>query len=825
MGVEGRSGGKIFGRGGPRANSHLPLTTCMLGIAALIAGFVIVPTTHAAAADGAAGAGGRAGVQAGVASGLWEPEGLRQGVWPAAIGPAAGDPGVDAAASSTWSVQNAANQTAQNGGLISDSCATATSCMAVGGYENGAGAVVTLAEARTGGNWTIHATPNPAGAALSRLDGVSCSAATACIAVGDYINSAGDVLTLAEVWNGTAWSIQTTPNPAGALGSGLSAISCASATSCVAVGDYNNGAGVSEVLAEAWDGTSWTIQTTPDPAGATDSGLFGVSCASARACSAVGSYEGTDGTELTLAEAWNGTSWSLQTSPNPAGATATNLAGVSCSSPSFCVAVGYYVTSAGMGLPLVEGWGGARWAIQTFPVPSSASGGQLYGVSCVSAKSCSAAGGYSDSAGTGLTLAGAWNGTSWSDQTTPVVAGATNSLLAAVSCASATGCLAVGNDTDSAGSNLPMTLAQVWNGTSWSTQTTRDQAGAVTSNLRAISCSAATVCTAVGYYTEGQGATLTLADARHGSSWSVVASPNPVGSVDAEFSGVSCSAAAACTAVGDYFSASGTGQMLAERWNGTSWSIEAVPNPAGAASSTFAGVSCTTATSCIAVGSFSNSAGQTLPLAESWNGTSWSVQDAPNSAVAVNGQFSAVSCTAANACVAVGTFAVSSGLPRTLAESWNGSRWVVQGIPTPAGQALAISGVSCSSAIACVAVGNYVDSSGTPLTLVYTWNGVAWGNQASASPSGVSEVGLSGVSCSSPSACTAVGSYEVNDFVPTVAFAEAWDGTSWGLQTIPVPAGGNSSVLRGVSCPAACTAVGYYFGTAAIQVGLGVSRG
>ena len=69
---------------------------------------------------------------------------------------------------------------------------------------------------------------------------VSCTAAKACTAVGDYVNSGGDYVSLAEVWNGTSWAIQTTPNPTGVKGAFLFGVSCKSAAACTAVGDYEN---------------------------------------------------------------------------------------------------------------------------------------------------------------------------------------------------------------------------------------------------------------------------------------------------------------------------------------------------------------------------------------------------------------------------------------------------------------------------------------------------------------------------------------------------------------------------------------------------------
>ena len=99
----------------------------------------------------------------------------------------------------------------------------------------GAGAAAAAAS-----GWSIQHTPNPAGASDSILNGGSCASATACTAVGSY-NTSSATVTLAERWNGTTWSIQTTPNPAGGSEIHLIRVSCTSATACTAVGNYNNG--------------------------------------------------------------------------------------------------------------------------------------------------------------------------------------------------------------------------------------------------------------------------------------------------------------------------------------------------------------------------------------------------------------------------------------------------------------------------------------------------------------------------------------------------------------------------------------------------------
>ena len=117
------------------------------------------------------------------------------------------------------------------------------------------------------------------------LNSVSCTSQQFCVTVGDADNDAFASETLAEVWDGTAWTVQPTPNPAGTLNSFLNGVSCASANDCAAVGDYD--AATPSTLVEVWDGSAWTLRSTPNVAGAGSNVLFGVSCVPA-ACSAVG---------------------------------------------------------------------------------------------------------------------------------------------------------------------------------------------------------------------------------------------------------------------------------------------------------------------------------------------------------------------------------------------------------------------------------------------------------------------------------------------------------------------------------------------------------
>src|SRR5262249_33156250 len=160
----------------------------------------------------------------------------------------------------------------------------------------------------------------PSGGSKVVLKGVSCTASTACTAVGSYyVESESKYKTLVERWNGTTWSTQTSTNPAsGSAESAMLAVSCSSSTSCLTVGTANNAP-----LAETWTGPPGSPQPSPPPSPAVEATLSGISCTSSTACTAVGANKEstTKGTyKKPLAERWNGTSWSVQTVPSPSEA-------------------------------------------------------------------------------------------------------------------------------------------------------------------------------------------------------------------------------------------------------------------------------------------------------------------------------------------------------------------------------------------------------------------------------------------------------------------------------------------------------------------------
>lgn len=576
---------------------------------------------------------------------------------------------------------------------------------------------------------------------------------------------------------GADWSVVPSPNLQTPQGS-LAGVSCASASACAAFGGASG-----SPLAERWDGTSWEVETIPAPADASFTSVEGMSC-SGNECIAVGTYGGGGGS-MPLGERWDGSSWALQAIPTPPGAHHTSLHGVSCSSASACTAVGSSIDGAGNQVPLVERWDGASWAIQPTPNLMGASYSTFWAVSCSSAAACIAVGS-ENAQGFDSALAERWDGANWTGTVVPTPTDSSYSRFSAVSCSSASACTAVGVYS-AVGSQVVVggPLVERLNGTSWEIQTVATPSGASV-NLSAVSCVSPSTCTLAGSSTDQSGNEAPLVERWDGTSWTVQPSSTPPGSFDVSLSGISCVSASTCVAVG-----TASNRTFVEAWNGTGWMIQVSPTPDGPLNGHLSGLSCLSASDCIAVGDSSNTT-----LAERWDGTSWMIQPTPNPSAAPLNRLADVSCVSANDCIAVGYYETSGYVPYPLAEHWDGANWEIQTVPAPNGF---LASVSCVAATWCTAVGY---SGGAPL--VEHWDGASWTIQAGPTPI---DGYLSGVSCASASACVAVGYSQGPGYNGELPLLERWDGSGWAVQSVPVL---GSSRLRAVSCfsASACTAIG-----------------
>ncbi len=181
---------------------------------------------------------------------------------------------------------------------------------------------------------------------------------------------------------------------------------------------------------------------------------------------------------------------------------------------------------------------------------------------------------------------------------------------------------------------------------------------------------------------------------------------------DTQLNGVSCHSATDCTAVGSGEALAGSRspgvRAFIERWNGTSWAAATSANPTGVPLAALVGVSCSSSTNCVAVGvDASSETAATKPFAEDWNGNIWTLAAVPNPNGATNTELVSVSCRSSNSCYAVGGYSTSTA-SNTLVEHWSGTSWSLVADPNPHGaNGASLGGVSCPSPTSCSAVGSY----------------------------------------------------------------------------------------------------------------------
>jgi hypothetical protein len=345
---------------------------------------------------------------------------------------------------------------------------------------------------------------------------------------------------------GSGWTVQRSPSPE--FSSVLAAVSCPSASFCVAVGSGSRTAGDNPVrtFSERWSAGTWRVQPAPRAKG--DS-LNDVSCVSSSACIAVGGAVSFDYyAGGALAERWNGRRWTRQSVPTPVDGT---LAAVSCVSANYCIAVGH---SSGRSLgALTERWNGSRWKIEPTTTHEH---GRLYGISCVSESHCIAVG---SNAGQSETLAERWNGRSWKVEPTPRLPTAGSprysapNSLDAVSCSSRRACIAVGTS-----NSAP--LVERWNGRKWRITSAPNPAPTYAGYLSDISCSSPSACTTVGWNLTGG-----FVARWNGSKWTIQTTPR---THDGRLLAIACPSNNECTAVGRRDGPNHPRHFtLAERWS------------------------------------------------------------------------------------------------------------------------------------------------------------------------------------------------------------------------------------------------------------------
>ena len=402
---------------------------------------------------------------------------------------------------------------------------------------------------------------------------------------------------------GTTW----TPEPS-VYHDALTQVACPSSTVCFAAGDRGT------VLKSTDGGNTWSFTATDD-----GNTIYGLSCPTTSNCYAVNNW----GSVLVTTN--GGTSWTLQDTPvttpaiNVAGSGGPNpyagLFGISCPSATTCVAVGGYTPSGAEPIVTTTN-GGATWTAQT----STDTANNLFGVSCATGTTTCVA------VGAGGTVLQTTDLADWTAMTS-----GTAKVMTGVTCLSSTNCVATGQTG----------TIDVLSGSTWTPSTSTFAASGF---LASVTCLSATDCFAVGH----NGVTVNFDSTNVAGSLTQQAGGGYTGTLDA----LSCTSVTTCIAVG----ASGT--IVATTNGGQTW----LPQTSGS-TATLDGISCS-GSNCIVGGS----AGTILVTSN--GGSTW----AASTPLGASPTIEAVSCSGSN-CEAVAT----SGL--VIGTTNGGTSWTAQ---TPA---------------------------------------------------------------------------------------------------------------------------------------------
>jgi hypothetical protein len=460
-------------------------------------------------------------------------------------------------------------------------CASPTWCLAVGAVGVGTGAVA--AAARWDGTARHDVSP-PAepGTRLSELD---CQAVDRCVAAGTHQPPDGDPATSQSRllrWTAAGWQpIDTSALPI----DDPTALACleSGTTACLVTGFHYTAERRTVVVVNVGD-TAATVDPQPVP----DTEPLDLACAPAPGCIAVGRGGRDNGFPRALQR--RGPVWE----PAPATTYATAVVGaeltrVSCATSQVCVAVGRDAPTGAnppLGTSFVMRWDGRAWTRVVDPdLPGRA--GRLVGVSCPTPTFCVLAGGVTQADGQTVPRLWVGDGRSWS--VTAIEAGGAD--LTAVSCASASFCVAVGPD-----------HALRWDGTAWTSilpapEPTDDQ---WLHRNRAVSCGAPDRCVSTAAGPAGE---FSHVDRWDGTRWTrvwqnhggTVAAPEFGDDQVVSLQDVAC-VRDDCVAVGfDMYT------PFALRGRGTTWSRDVVPAAVPALPLWLTSVSCAPDGTCAAI--------------------------------------------------------------------------------------------------------------------------------------------------------------------------------------------------------------------------------
>ncbi len=336
---------------------------------------------------------------------------------------------------------------------------------------------------------------------------------------------------------GHTYHVEAVPNPAGASNSALFGISCPMVAGCIAVG-YATTSPKSAALVETYAGGTWT--PTALHQGFAFPGLEAVWCASMTSCVAVGDVGslGANGAQPLVETLTDGT-WTPTSPPLPETGITGSLDAISCVTTEWCVAGGFFMDSEDNTYSLLEVLSNGTWTPEVGPTPSQSTQSGIRSVRCFTTTSCDAVGFYGISSTYGLleTLSG-------NEWTASALGG--KGILNSLSCVSPGSCLAVGSTVHGGG------YTETLSGTTWTRGTLPHPGGGNGNGMAGVSCpKVVSSCVAIGgwrdprpkhYYPR------LLIETESDGTWAPTEVPAPSGLMNAK--DIACPKVSACVGIG-----------------------------------------------------------------------------------------------------------------------------------------------------------------------------------------------------------------------------------------------------------------------------------
>jgi len=279
-----------------------------------------------------------------------------------------------------------------------------------------------------------------------------------------------------------------------------------------------------------------------------------------------------------------------------------------------------------------------------------------------------------------------------------------------------------------------------------------------------------------------------------GLIWTVESTPNPhaMQLTNSTFGSVSASGPDEAWGVGIFGDKNALDHPLAEHWNGTTWTVVSVPQPAGQ-QAVLSGVDDLAPDNAWAVGeSFSSGSGANengLTLIEHWNGTDWSIVPSPNPAVGSGDSdvLTSISGTGTDDLWAAGQDLNENTMTISLLfEHWNGTTWTAATSPTPMFASQFATAITAISAHNVWAVGEQFTDGNR--TLAAHWDGTSWAivPTPNLSSAGTPQNQLTGVSAAGPDEVWASGfANNVDKHNLDVPYTLHWNGKTWQMTKVP----------------------------------------